>query len=421
MKKRRYRAQKCKDVDWAKLTERCVGNTVILAIDVAKTDFVATLMLDHREILTRVKWNHPDETPLWFSGLEQLAAVTRVEAVMEPSGTYGDALRWQLNKRGIAVYKANPKRVHDGAEVYDGVPSLHDAKAADIIAYQHQDHCDERWREPTPEQRAMQSLVIRLQISKQQQQADLNRFGALLTRHWPESLTYLGQNSITLHRLIAAFGEPSAIAIDKPAARQLMRKVGRAYLASGKVEGLLKSAANTLGQPCIQEEAITLQWLAQRLIAGAHQVKSIEQQIEQQVEESALLNLMGEVVGKITSAVLLAAQGDPRHYPNASSYCKGMGLNLKERSSGTHKGQLSLTKRGAPVVRLYLYFAALRFIAKEPLVKRWYQAKTQRPGAVKMKTIVELMRKLAKGLWHTAQGEPFQVDKLFNLKVVETI
>ena len=125
-----------------------------------------------------------------------------------------------------------------------------------------------------------------------------------------------------------------------------------------------------------------------------------------------------KIVGKVTSAVLLAALVDRNTYPDADSYCKGMGLNLKERSSGKHRGRLTITKRGPSVVRFYLYFAALRLIHADPVVQRWYQAKTQRPGAIKKKTVIELMRKLAKAVWHLAKGEVFTVDKLFNLKAV---
>jgi transposase len=66
-----------------------------------------------------------------------------------------------------------------------------------------------------------------------------------------------------------------------------------------------------------------------------------------------------------------------------------------------------ITKRGPAVARFYLYFAALRLIAQEPLVARWFAAKTARPGALKGKQVVELMRRLSKALWHQARGRPF--------------
>ena len=58
---------------------------------------------------------------------------------MEPSGTYGDVLRHQLKSDDFPVFMVSGKRTHDAREMFDGVPSLHDAKAAAIIARLHAD------------------------------------------------------------------------------------------------------------------------------------------------------------------------------------------------------------------------------------------------------------------------------------------
>jgi transposase len=96
-----------------------------------------------------------------------------------------------------------------------------------------------------------------------------------------------------------------------------------------------------------------------------------------------------------------------------------MGLNLKERSSGKHKGQLKITKRGPGVARYYLYYAVLRWINKDPVIQSWYQRKVQRDGGLKGKAIVALMRKFAKALWYVAQGAPFDPRKLVNIQGLE--
>jgi transposase len=127
---------------------------------------------------------------------------------------------------------------------------------------------------------------------------------------------------------------------------------------------------------------------------------------------------MRKRVGEVASAVLPATQGDPKRYPDAASDCKSLGLNLEEHSSGQHQGQLSITKRGPALARFYLYFAALRLIRRDPVIKRWYALKTARPGAVKQKQVIELMRKLAKAFWHQAHGHDFDVNRLVNLKAV---
>ncbi len=86
--------------------------------------------------LVTIKWQHPGETPSPGGYLGALPA-TRIEVVLEPSGTYGDSLRGFLRGLGCEIYLVSPKRVHDAAEVYDGVPSLHDAKAAYLIGRLH--------------------------------------------------------------------------------------------------------------------------------------------------------------------------------------------------------------------------------------------------------------------------------------------
>jgi transposase len=88
-------------------------------------------------------------------------------------------------------------------------------------------------------------------------------------------------------------------------------------------------------------------------------------------------------------------------------------LNLKEKSSGRLKGQLKITKRGSSIARKYFYLAALRLIQNDPLVKQWYDEKKD-PKA-KMKTVIALMRKLAKAVWHVGRGEAFDASKLFSL------
>jgi len=89
-----------------------------------------------------------------------------------------------------------------------------------------------------------------------------------------------------------------------------------------------------------------VQVLAKELLRTHRQIKRIEAQIDQEVQTNTLLTRLAAVTGKTTSLVLEAALGSPLDYPNPGSYLKAMGLNLKERSSGKHKGQLKITKRG---------------------------------------------------------------------------
>jgi len=66
--------------------------------------------------------------------LHQLGEGRELVVALEPSGTYGDALRQALRDAQIAVQRISPKAAHDYAEVFDGVPSQHDGKDAAVVA-----------------------------------------------------------------------------------------------------------------------------------------------------------------------------------------------------------------------------------------------------------------------------------------------
>lgn len=92
------------------------------------------------------------------------------------------------------------------------------------------------------------------------------------------------------------------------------------------------------------------------------------------------LKTLGEAIGKTTAALLVAERLDPRDYANSRGYCKAVGLNLKEKSSGQYKGQLRLTKRGSGQARRDLYLATLRLIHRDAIIREWYQRKVQAHG-----------------------------------------
>ena len=118
-------------------------------------------------------------------------------------------------------------------------------------------------------------------------------------------------------------------------------------------------------------------------------------------------------LGRVTTGLLIAEGLDPRAYPNSESYCKALGLNLKERSSGQHKGQLKITKRGSGEARRDLYLATLRLIQRNEIVRAWYEKKVQAQGGRhKQRIVVAFMRKLSRALWYLARGQVFDARKL---------
>jgi transposase len=94
----------------------------IVAIDVGKTKFVAAIATAAWEVVKLVKFEDPRQTAAVMALLRALQQAGRKPVVvMEPTGTYGDAVRHQCHAMGLAVHMMPPKHSHDFAEVLDGV------------------------------------------------------------------------------------------------------------------------------------------------------------------------------------------------------------------------------------------------------------------------------------------------------------
>ena len=184
-------------------------------------------------------------------------------------------------------------------------------------------------------------------------------------------------------------------------------------LKEDKIRRIIDGAGHSLGEPCLDSERHLLQALGLEMQHSRLAKKHAKAQLEAHVKADDRLEKLGALIGLVTTAVLISCHLDPKRYDGARSYQKAFGLNLKETSSGTRKGGLSITKRGSAIARRYLYFAALRLIQSDPIISAWYQRKIDRH--VKKKIVIALMRKLTKALWHVGRGEAFDARKLLTL------
>ena len=85
-------------------------------------------------------------------------------------------------------------------------------------------------------------------------------------------------------------------------------------------------------------------------------------------------------VGLVTVAGFLAEVGDLAGYDNPRQIQKLAGLNLKENSSGKHKGRTTISKRGRPKLRSLLFRCVIPLLAKNAefqALHRYYTQRTQ--------------------------------------------
>ena len=416
MKKRTYRKVHVNKVRIEMLVSALSDGFLVFAVDVAKTDMVASFVTTDGRVLVTIAWKNPGENPLVLALLAELvSAGVCVEAVMKSSGTYGDVLRYQLRQQELPIFRVSGKRTHDAAEVYDGVPSLHDAKSAAIIAKLHRDKASSPWLELPPERRQLQAAIGVMEVYQEHKQRLVNKLEGCLARYWPELGELLELSSATLMVLLARVGGPAEVSARPEEARAVMLGMSHRLMSEQKIEEVIRSAANSAGVPLIEEELNGLQALAAEAHRTLRAFKKAKSRVEALSLESGPAQLLAPEVGKATAAVLVADVGNPQEFSSTRAYLKAFGMNLKEKSSGEQKGQLRITKRGPSRARKYLWLAVLRWVEKDRIARAWYERKVARDGGRRAKALIALMRKYTKALFHVARGEPFDSSKLFDM------
>ncbi|HEX7507796.1 MAG TPA: transposase [Polyangia bacterium] len=377
---------------------------------------VAAIADGDGRVLNTIAWKAPAENAAVLDVLRVFrAAGFLVEVAMEPSGTYGDVLQHQLAKEGFPIFMVSGKRTFDAREVYDGVPSLHDAKSAAIIARLHGEGLSKPACAPCPERRQLHAAITIMDLHQRRYLQLVGNLESLLARHWPELPALIELTAASLMALLARIGGPADVAAQRSAAAKLLHGMSHGLMAEDKIAAILDSAGTSVGVPLVGLERDALMVIAAEAHRALRAFKEAKTGVEKLSAHTPAVAL-APVVGKTTAAVIYTEVGDVRSFSSTGSFLKAMGLNLKEKSSGTIKGQLKLTKRGSSRVRHYLWLAVFRWVQKDPIANAWYQRKKERDGGKSSRAAVALMRKLAKALYYVGRGATFDSSKLFDVR-----
>lgn len=414
MRKRAYRSTAVKFIDVSEVVSRLSEGPVSLGLDIGKEAILAVVRdaTGHFERPWRI--GNPDEIHELVMRAQQLSQERPLVIAMEPTGTYGDPLRQALTDAGLVVHRVGSKASSDYKEIFDGVPSAHDGKDAAVVAELAAIGKSSPWpnREAPSQEAEMAAEVSWLDSQQDVLQIWLGRLEGLLARHWPKLTRLLELNSGTLLRILAHYGGPAAVAADPQAAERLARWGGH-LLRPEKIAAVLESARTTTGVRMQPASIALLQHCAEAALAARREIQAAKRKLKALSKQDEVIQAMATVVGIPTACVLRVTVGAPQDYHCGEAYRKAMGLNLKERSSGKHQGQLKITKRGPSLARRWLFFAALRAIQKPP-IRRWYEAKKRKDQDQGIGAVVGVMRKLALAVFAVAaRGEKFSAGRLF--------
>jgi len=329
-----------------------------------------------------------------------------LEAVVvgfESTGAYGEPLVQFLAKRPVRLVQVNPLHTKRLKELEGNSPAKTDRKdpkvIADIIGLGH------ALTVVIPEGPAaeLRRLTQGRERALKRRTAYLNQLQDLVFLLFPEFLQVLKNlKSRTAQYLLRHVPHPQDIlGMSLEALTVTLRRVSRGKLGREQAQALYAAAQCTVG---LREGRRGMSLEMGEILSGLEGLESYILQIEQEMGRYLaqipysqwLLSMKG--MGEITVAGLIGEVGDFRQFDTLSEVMKLAGLDLYEISSGKHKGRRRISKRGRPLMRKLLYFAAINMVRKGGAMRGPYERFLQR-GMLKGKALVAIARKLLRILF----------------------
>ncbi|MGM1035996.1 MAG: IS110 family transposase [Bacillota bacterium] len=356
----------------------------------------------------------------WINQLVKGSKLNQVIVGMEPTGHYWLNLAHLLKENNIKFVSVNPLHVKRSKELDDNSPTKNDVKDAKVIAQLVKDG---RYAEPTipqgiyAELRVAKKLRDLLNVDLQVVQGQVHNW---LDRYFPEFLTVFKswEGKAAIHFLkLEALPHELVNYTDEELLLSL-RQVVKRSIGLKKIRALKEAADRSIG---IRQGAamakLELRALLEKYDFIQMKFEELDHQLDQLLDHIPGVTQMLEVsgIGRETVAGFFAEVGDLRDYQHPRQIVKLAGLSLKENTSGKHKGQTKITKRGRKKLRALLFRAAMVLVAKNKAFKAlhiYYTTRSHNP-LKKMQSLIALCNKLIRILFSIGKKQfTFQEDKM---------
>ncbi|WCK54237.1 IS110 family transposase [Aneurinibacillus sp. Ricciae_BoGa-3] len=362
--------------------------TLVVGVDIAKHKHVARAQ-DYRGIEigkpctfdnSRSGFTHLWK---WTRSLMEAHCKTHVLFGMEPTGHYWMPLAQFLRHEGVPVVLVNPLHVKRSKELDDNSPTKNDVKDARVIAQLMKDG---RYSEPQIPQGIYAELRVGMNIREQLSKDLLQVKGRIhnwLDRYFPEFLTvFKDWEGKAAQSTLRHFPLPEDIVQrDAEGIVQVWRVEVKRAVGIKKASQLIEVAQKSIGlQSGVRMARQGLQALLSQHKLLCEQLEACMEQIKCLIQEipgsAQMMTIPG--VGLVTVAGFLAEVGDLMGYSHPRQIQKLAGFNLKENSSGKHKGRTRITKRGRPKLRALLFKCVMPLVAKNQQFKALHHEFTTR-------------------------------------------
>lgn len=407
--------------------QQITNTTLIVGSDMAKYHHVARA-IDHRgmELGSRCKYTNNRQgflvLGLWIRTIQERYQKTEVIVGIEPTGHYWFPLERFLRKEGIQLVLVNPSHVKKTKELEDNSPTKNDTKDAKLIAelvkngkYNHHIWLEQEFADLRILMNRRERINKSLGRVKNQIHQWFGRFFPEyleIFKDWEGKASLINIHTFPLPEDIVKVGPFGVLAE--------WRQTIRRGIGIKRATQLVEAASQTVGI----QEGLGMARLELNLLLEEYEllqrqnslVLSEAYLVVDRIPYAAfLLSFPG--VSKTMVAGFLAETGDLLQYSDGRQIIRLAGLHLKENSSGQHKGQTKITKRGRPQLRALLFRSVITLVRNNPefrVLHHHYTTRNQNP-LKKKQSIIALCGKLVRVLHALgSQSRAYQKEAVLN-------
>ena len=400
-------------------------NTLVVGVDIAKKKHYARAF-DYRGMeldkVIKFKANGGGFESFinWTESVAKAHGKKKIVVGIEPTGHYWYTFGRAVIDRGLMLVQVNPYHVKKTKELDDNTPSKSDYKDPKTIAFLVKDG---RYQIPYMPDGKYAELRKANNLREEWVQKKIrvkNKVTRWLDIHFPEFLNaFSSWEGKTALMTLGKIALPEKIASKTPEEILcIWRKEVRRGVGIKKAEKLVKEAQNSVG---IREGAQMAEYEIKLLIKEYMEIREVLEDMERKLEKIVLtipganrfLEIKG--VGIKTVAGFFAEIGDIKRFTSAKQIIKLAGLNLRQNSSGQHKGETTISKRGRSRLRALLFRAILPIVATNEVFNKLHHdniSQKERPMK-KMQSLIALCCRLIRIVYSLiTKDQEFDPDKL---------
>ena len=362
--------------------------TLIVGVDIgSETNFARAFNWRGQELSKKVfRFNNSQEGfqsfLAYINTYTTIASAQQIIVGCEPTGHYWFNLARYLEENNIKLALVNPYHVKQIKELDDNSPKKTDLKDPKTIAKLV---VDGRYSYPyLPEgiyADLREAVSSRERIVKELN-AITNRIKRWLKIYFPEYLVvyknFSAESGLTVLEMVPL--PQDIIQLGPEGVNQLWRDKKLRAVGMKRALTLVEAAHNSIGLPGGNCARMEIQLLLEDFRTKQSQLEMITEVLEEETLSvpyaDKLLAIKG--VGLITVAGFLAEVGDIRRFDSPKQIQKLAGLEVKENSSGKHRGRSSISKRGRKRLRKILFQVMLPMIQNNAEFGEIYQYFTTR-------------------------------------------